>query len=226
MKKLLAVIMVLVLSVSLFACGDGGSSTGIKEKFDADKVLSQLEVEEYVHTVDSGIYGIQHQACIIVQNNSKFNIKISTLVKALDKEGNVLEVETIEKKGLANGMGTVLDCDYLANSSASKFDRLEYEFTVTEAREYDCVSTKLDYKITSEKGTEIVSVTNKSGRDLYWVTGDIVYYKDGKPVKLDGMSFENDATYDFPNGATITESFSTAHVGEYDSYKFFLYSEG
>lgn len=211
MKKLLAVIMVFILSISFCACD---SKDEAEEEFDAEKVLTQLEVTEY-------------EKHLIIKNNSDFDVKVSAFLKVFDVKGELLKAETIEGTPVKTDTETVINfsydiCTYEDRYDEDDVDHFEYELTVTE--EETAYNDEFTYDFTPGKGKAFVTVTNNSKRDFFDATVYAFYIKDGKIFYADHQRFENNL-YSFDSGDTLTEEIGMPAT-EYDLYKVIICPRG
>lgn len=178
-------------------------------KFDAENVLSQLEVTEYSYDPQGW-----HYAFLVIANNSEFDINVSVAVKFYNEAGALIGARDAEENAFESGSEIVL---YFMPDEA--YAKMEYELAVSEEDWYECVVSDLTYETVSAKDKEIVSVTNKGSKTAEFVEGSALFFDGDNVVGFDRTYFtDNDS--ELKPGKTITKELSCYE--EYDSVKLFF----
>lgn len=223
MKKFLSIFMaILIFSVCLCGCEEEGSSsrknsnTEKAEVFNAEKVISQLEVTEYKYERDGGIYPDERDQYLIIKNNSNFDIFLHCKLTTFDENGTIVEVITEERDAFEHDTETVL-----AFRDCKEFKAMKYEFTAEEAEADICITNELSYEIVEGRDEYFITVTNDGEKDALNVYGYLFYYKNGEIVNCENDMFEN--SYELESKESVTQNFEKH---ECDSYKFVLFGKG
>lgn len=177
-------------------------------KFDAEAVVSQLELEEYTYNSEYRGY-----LFLAIKNNSEYNIEISISAKFYNGE-NIVGAKTDSQEAFESGTETIL---YFQVDEP--FTRTEYEISVSEETRYDCVVSELSYESTPAKEKEIVSVTNNGEYAAEYVKCYALFFEGGNLVWFDTTYFK-DQDGEFKPGKTITKEIDCRT--EYDDVKFYF----
>lgn len=213
MKKFLSIIMVLIIcSLCLCGCQSGGKDRDDDdnedtrvEKFDAEKVISQLEVTEYKSSENS-------QLCLLFDNGSDFDISLSCTVTTYDSEGTVVEVVSNNVEYFEHATEAVLDWHL------EEYNSFKYELSVKETNSKRCMTSKLQHKITEGNGEVFITVTNTFEEDVDGASGHLLLFNGDEFIGVNYINFERDFGLDA--GESITESFS---ISESETFKLVLY---
>lgn len=177
-------------------------------KFDAETVVSQLEVQEYTYRTKFSEY-----LFLAVRNNSEYNIEMSVSVKFYNGE-NLIGAKTTSQEAFEHGTEIVL---YFMPDE--EYTSVEYDFSVSEETWYECVVSELSYETTSAKNKEIVSVTNNGEYAAEFVECHALFFKDGNVVNH-YRTFFTDDEHELKPGKTIARELDCYE--EYDEVKFYF----
>lgn len=181
----------------------------IAGKFNAETVISQLEVTEYLYDSDWWNY-----AFLVIKNNSEFDIEISADIKFYNEDGELIGAKSNSEHAFESG--TEILMYFMPDED---FARMEYEFTIKEEKWYECVVSELSYESTKAKNKEIVSVTNKGSDAAEFVNCYALFFKNGKVVEFSSSYFTDD-DYELKSGKTITKELDCYE--EYDTVRLFF----
>lgn len=186
------------------------ATTGIeKGSFDAEEVISQLEVTTYSYS--SRYY---EYAFLEITNNSEFDLDVSAEVKFYDASGNLVGAKSGSQEAFQQGTSILMY--FMPDES---FATMDYELSASEEEWYDCVVADLSYESTPAKDKEIVSVTNNGTKAAEFVQAYILFFNGDKIVGFDWTYFTDDDS-ELKPGKTITEEMDCYE--SYDSYKIFF----
>lgn len=174
--------------------------------FNEEDVKSKLKVTQYRYE-DIGNYTI-----FIIDNPTEYNLSINVEVKFYNKDGKLV--------GAKDGTITAVEkkTQTFIYFSSEDYDKLDYNLTVTEEKEYNCVISALSYESVKASDKEIVSLTNNGNLDAY-VKGYAVFFKDGKIVDFTYEYFTDDNGIIKPQ-KTITKEMDCYE--EYDTVQFYF----
>lgn len=183
-----------------------GAPTG---DFDAESVISQLEITEYSYSSYSWYY-----AFLVIKNNSEFDIDISVSAKFYNNAGELVGAKNTDQDAFESGTETIL---YFMPDEA--YAKMECELSVEQVKWYECVVSDLTYESVSAKDKEIVSVKNNGSEAAEYVAGYALFFKGDKVVGFNYTYFtDNDS--ELKPGKTITKEIDCYE--DYDSVKFFF----
>lgn len=185
------------------------SKEPVKERFNSDTVLTQLDVTEYSYGNDWWNY-----AFLVIKNNSEYDLEISADVRFYNEAGELVGAKSSSENAFEGGTETLL---YFMPDEA--FERMEYELTVSEEKWYDGVVSDLSYEMSPAKDKEIVSVTNNGDGDAEFVKGYMLFFSGDSVVGFDSAYFVDDDS-ELKAGKTISEELDCHE--EYDSVKLYL----
>lgn len=177
-------------------------------KFNAETVISQLEIEEYPYSTRYSEY-----VFLTVRNNSEYNIRITISARFYNGD-ELVGAKSTQQEAFEKGTEIVL---YFMQDEA--FTSVKYDISVSEETSYMCVVSGLVYESTTAKNKEIVSVTNNGRYAAEFVECYALFFKDGKVVGHDSAYFVDDE-YELKPGKTITQELSC--YKDYDDVKFFF----
>ena len=215
-KKLLALVLALMLLLTPTACKNKEDDAQ-KEPFDAEKVLSQLKVEDHALTIDETYGPDTHSIVLLVENTSHFGVNMHCKLTTYDKEGYVVDMLNEEQNAVAGGTETVFFFDDIRD-----FSSYDYEFTVTEASEEKCIADQFDYEIDEGKDRFFVNVTNNSERKATTVLGYMLFYNGDTLVGCTRNGHMGDI--DLSAGKSESAEYLKPEDA-FDSYKFVITGE-
>lgn len=181
--------------------------------FSEDSIVKDLKVTEYHLDDDGFLYTI-----LVIENPSDYNLSITANVKFYNKDGKLIGAEDRETDAVEKKTHTIM---YFMPDE--EYDRIEYEFSVSEEDFYDCVVASLSYESVSAQDKEIISVTNNGKIPGEFVEAYALFFKDGKIVGFDSTYITDEDNLIKP-GKTITEELDC--YTEYDTVKFYFTGHG
>lgn len=181
--------------------------------FSEDSIVKDLKVTEY-HLDDDGFW----YTILVIENPSDYNLSITVNVKFYNKDGKLIGAEDREADAVEKKTHTIM---YFMPDE--EYDRIEYEFSVSEEDFYDCVVASLSYESVSAQDKEIISVTNNGKIPGEFVEAYALFFKDGKIVGFDSTYITDEDNLIKP-GKTITEELDC--YTEYDTVKFYFTGHG
>jgi lipoprotein len=182
--------------------------TAQRDDFDAETVLSQLEVQEYKYSSNPW-----HYAFLSVKNNSEYDLSISVSVKFYN-DGELIGAKDAQEHAFEKGTEILL---YFMPDE--DFTEMEYEISADKEDGYECVVSELSYENVSAKNKEIISITNNGEYAAEFVECRCLFFSGEKVVGFDSQYFTDD-DYELKPGKTITKELDCYEA--YDSAKFFF----
>lgn len=220
-KKLLALLLAMMMLLPV-GCDGVGSDEEEKIPFDPEQAKAQLQVEEQVieHAKQEYYYSTEKSVVLVLKNTYNYGMNVKCKLTTYDADGYVLNVHNETGKGIGSGAESVICFQQIED-----FASYEYDLTVTEAPEEDCIADKLTYEI--EKGREqsgektlIATVSNPSGIKAYNVVGYMLFFENGKMTGYDYRDHDDQSYFEFAPGASTTQKY-----GYSDTYKFIITAE-
>lgn len=178
-------------------------------KFDADEVLSLLNITEYSCKNSWWPYYF-----LVIENTSNYNLEVSADVRFYNEANQLIGAKSAEQEAFEKNTKTLLyfSCD-------EDFANVEYILSVDEEKNYECVVSELSYETTSAKDKEIVSVTNNGNEAADFVKLYALFFDGDRVVDFQQTYFVDDG-FGLEAGKTITKEIHCFE--EYDSVQFFL----
>lgn len=178
--------------------------------FDADEVISQIELTEY-----SYVNSIKTTWIIVVlKNNSRFNLDLTLNLTMKDADGNIIGAKSKDQEAFESGTEIAL-AFYNDKTPA----HCEYDFTVEEEEWYDAAISDLSYEATLAKRKVIVSATNTGEEAIEFAEATVLFFKGDKLVSH-RTSYFTDNEYEIKPGKTISEEISCGY--SFDSVKVYF----
>jgi len=181
--------------------------------FDEQTALSQLNVQEYSY---SNQYN--HFDFLVIENNSKWNLRINAELQTFDSSGNILSVKNDSKSAVEHGTTTIIPF-----SLDEEYAKTEYALSLSEEKAYSSVVSNLSYTNNPSTNKEIISVTNNGDVDVYYACAYVLFFKGDTVVDWDYSYFINDDNTLKPGE---TKSRELDCYEDYDSFKIFLTGRG
>lgn len=170
-------------------------------------------VAEY--TLSDGI-GWYTRHFIVVKNNTKETVSISTSSLAYAKDGSVIGAANGEFDALGAGCISVF---YEAFETAEEIDRYKTELNYSKSRYYESVIQDLSYVRDDIKDGLVLQVRNNGTKAAEFVQAYVLFFKDGKLVGYDYSYFADD-DFELKPGKTISKQFMSYE--EFDSVEFYF----
>ncbi len=197
----------------------------IKEKTNSDKTPTPTpEPEENLkekveilaeYTLPDSI-GWYTRHFIIVKNNSKTTVNISTSSIAYAKDGSMVSVADSSFEALGTGCTSVF---YEAFETSAEIDHYNTEMNVTSSKYYNSVIQDLSYTQNNIEDGAIFQVKNDGESPAEFVEGYALFFLNGKLVGYDDAYFTDDESEIKP-GATITKQLTSYE--NFDKVEFYL----
>lgn len=140
--------------------------------FDADEIVSKLDVKEY--TWDTRYY---HYVALVVKNNSGFTLSPSIKMVLYDEAGNMIGAKNNSENAFENGCEMAF---IFSNDTA--FSKYSYEVSVKEDSYYRPVQSKLSYTVDTTDEKAVVAVTNNGTLNADFVECTALFFKGDKIV--------------------------------------------
>lgn len=153
---------------------------------------------------------------IIVKNNSKTTVDISTSSIAYAKDGSMVSVADSSFEALGAGCTSVF---YEAFETSAEIDHYSTEMNVTASEYYNSVIQDLSYTQNNIEDGAIFQVKNDGKSPAEFVEGYALFFLNGKLVEYDTAYFTDD-DYEIKPGATITKQFNAYE--KFDKIEFYL----
>lgn len=165
--------------------------------FSPSKVISQLEVKEYLYTDANNVSWF----FLAVKNGSDYTLDLEAAVRFYNAAGKVIAVDDEGQDEFEKGNQTIL-VFRLREAPAS----YKYTWQVEPEHEVDFPLSHLSYKAVKGVGKETVTVTNNSRRSTDDIDGTIIFLKDDKIVGFDTVRFLKSHEVLKP-GKSVSQSF-------------------
>lgn len=153
---------------------------------------------------------------IVIKNNSKSTVEISTSSLAYDKSGKMVAVGSAEIDAIGAGCTSLIIENYDTDSEISHF---ETEWSIEEVNYYESVIQDLTYKENSIDGGAIFQVKNNGKESAEFVKGYVLFFKNGKVVDYDWTYFV-DGDSEIKPSKTISKQMDTYE--DFDKIEFYL----
>lgn len=153
---------------------------------------------------------------IIVKNNSKTTVDISTSSIAYAKDGSMVSVADSSFEALGAGCTSVF---YEAFETSAEIDHYSTEMNVTSSEYYNSVIQDLSYTQNNIEDGVIFQVKNDGKSPAEFVEGYALFFLNGKLVEYDTAYFTDDDS-ELKPGATITKQFNAYE--KFDKVEFYL----
>lgn len=178
-------------------------------KFNEEDILSKLNVTEYSYSNKYWNY-----AFLEIENTSDFDISISADVKFYNEAGELVGAKSAKEDAVESGYPVLM---YFMPDE--KFDRMEYELSVSEMKYYECVQSDLSYEAAEAKDKVILSVTNNGDEAARFVQAYALFFNGDQPVGFSQGYFTDD-DIEIKPGKSISKEMDCRE--EFDSYKVYL----
>lgn len=143
------------------------NQTPTKPTFDPDEALSNLKVEEYSSANNAYDY------CLVITNNSEFNINIKADVSAYYNTSKEAAKQTQEGQCVESGDST---CLYFHFSDIPI--STEYNLAVSEASGAKCVSKYIDYTSEIDINEIVLHVNSHHPMDIPYLKAVVMFFND------------------------------------------------
>ena len=125
----------------------------VKNTFSEEDALSKLNVvKEYKY---SGAYGLSHAAFVVVQNTSKYTLKLDAKIKFYDKAGDLIGYTSASERAIGPDEEV---CFRFSNDD--DFDHYEITWSASEENYYRAVCSNISLEVTKTKNKAIIEATN------------------------------------------------------------------
>ena len=231
-RKWLALLLAMVILLALTACGGNQPNNNFgknnvdgdqqnesqQETFDEQKVLSQLEVNEYRTYAGPQDVAIildgERQLVYHVKNNSNFHVKLTFKITTYNADNEVVQILHEEIEALEKGAEAVLKCTRI-----EEYQFCEYEIKAEEVAIKESVTDKISSDMIKTKEKMLVTVTNNSEHYIN-VEKYLLCFENGRMV----YCHEFIASRMLGKGKSETSEWTTGFDDQYDDYKLVLQS--
>ena len=191
------------------------SNEEIEEKqtdaFDSDKIVSQLEVNEY------NLFGTYFNYHFIeVINNSDFIIDIDANILYYDADNNLISAESASEELIEPGYSALL-----YTMPDEKWSSTDISIEATEPWDYYLpVQSDISVDVTPAKSKLVVQAKNTSDKAVEFVQIHALFFKGDKVVGHDWKYF-TDSDSEIKPGKTISENLDI-YSSDFDGYKYYV----
>lgn len=249
MKRFMAIVMILIMALSLAACGGGGVSQEEYDRVVAERDALQAQLDAMIEQPTEG------DASVAPTDNTEplqkdgfdedaviqqLNTKVYQYVNSIKKAEIFLVVENTSQYNLdlsvnvtgrdaEGGMVGAKQKEINAVSAGATVvfsiymdevpSEISYEFSAKQEEWFDSVIQNITYTSESAKNKEIVSVTNEGDKAIEFVEGTILFFSNGELVGADSTYFTDDDT-ELKPGKTIIKEMKAWEP--YDSYEIYF----
>ncbi|MBR2724993.1 MAG: hypothetical protein IKB72_06100 [Ruminococcus sp.] len=195
MKKLsILMAVIMFFCVYLAGCGEEGKKTSsngseymdndeVTRSFDANEVLSQLNVKTYEYDAGEDI-SPNRQIYIVVENTSEFNIKLSSKLTTYNDNNAIVEVETRQIGYLEAGQKAVVYYDYL-----DKYSSFDYTITPEQHSANYLATSNISYDIVETENSRFFVTATNNNDFVADVWGTMFFYRNGVLTKVQRLKF-------------------------------------
>lgn len=184
-------------------------------KIEEDKESSgKVEIlAEY--TLPDGI-GWYTRHFIVVKNNTKETVGISTSSLAYAKDGSVIGAASGEFEALGAGCTSIF---YEAFETEEEIDYYKTELNYSKSKYYKSIIQDLSYARDDIKNGLVLQVKNNGDNAADFVQAWVLFFKDGKLVDYDNGYFTDD-DFELKPGKKMSKQFNTNK--EFDNVEFYF----
>ncbi len=167
------------------------------------------------YTLPDGI-GWYTRHFIVVKNNTKETVSISTSSLAYAKDGSVIGAASGEFDALGAGCTSVF---YEAFETDQGIDHYKTELNYSKSRYYNSVIQDLSYVRDDIKNGLVLQVKNNGDKAAEFVQACVLFFKDGKLVDYDYNYFTDD-DFELKPGKKMSKQFDS--YKDFDSIEFYF----
>ena len=153
---------------------------------------------------------------MVIRNNSKATVELSTSTMAYSKDGKVLGLSEKSEEAIGSGCEVLIYETFDKNSEIHSFST---EFDVSKENYYLSVIQDLSYEEIAIDDGAIFKVTNNGEKSAEFVQGYALFIKDGIVVDYESAYFtDNDS--EIKPGKSVSKQLDTNE--EFDTIEFYL----